>query len=168
MLFPARREVFGGPLWKACMVKNELCLRTLVDQFELCNRIVAGLPIDDTPCLNNPLVRHKLKLPSHNVSTEDRERSANLRANLGSFRTRLHALHGAAQFYQLGELAGVCERIINTLAACAEDPLLTDRLRRVENFVFDGGESRCGDGGQAYTQEQSSGDGGLDRHRARL
>ncbi len=79
MLFPARGKVFGGSVRKSRMVKDELRLGPLLCQLDLYNRIVTGLPVDYSPRLNNPLVLHKLDLPSHNVPTEYRKCASNAR-----------------------------------------------------------------------------------------
>src|ERR1700722_10087253 len=141
MLFPARREMFGGSVWKARMIKNEPRLRPLLGQPEPCDRKVTGLPIDHTPCLNNPLVRNELYLSSHNVPTENRKFPAHLAADFGSLRSRRHRLHGTAQLHDLRELPDVRESVVDTLAARPKHSLLMDRLGGVGNGILDGGES---------------------------
>jgi hypothetical protein len=123
------------------VVKNQLCLRPLLGQVESGNRIVTGFPIDDTPCLDNPLVRHEFYLSSHNVPAENRKCAAHLAADFGSLRSQWHRLHGSAELHDLCELPDLCESVVDTLAARPEGSLLVYRLRSVGNDVLDVGES---------------------------
>ncbi len=75
-----------------------------------------------------------------------------LAADFGSLRSRRHALHRAAEFHELRELARVCKHIVDALAACAEDQLLMNRLRIMGNYIFTGSASWCRKRGQTCAQ----------------
>jgi len=89
------------------VVENELCLGSLLHQVELDYRIVARLPIDYPPGLDNPLVRNEFYLSSHNVPAENDKCAAHLAADFGSLGSRGHRLHGSAELHDPGELPGV-------------------------------------------------------------
>jgi hypothetical protein len=55
---------------KARMVKNDFGSGTLFRQFEFHNRIDTGIPVDDTPRLDDSLIGHKLNVAAHDMAAE--------------------------------------------------------------------------------------------------
>jgi hypothetical protein len=66
---------------EARMVKNDFGAGTLFPQFELHNGIDTGIPIHNTPRLDNSLIGHELDLPAHDMATEKGERATHLLAD---------------------------------------------------------------------------------------
>ena len=100
------------------MVKNDFGTGTLFGEFELHNRVDAGIPIHYTPRLDNSLVRHKLDMAARDVATEKCERATHLPADFSGFVPKRHArLRGPTELNDFVKLSDVGERLIDALTA---------------------------------------------------
>ena len=62
--------------WDAAGVEG-----AMLDKLESRDRIYASIPVDNSPCLNDALVRHELDVSPDNMSAEDDELTAGFAAD---------------------------------------------------------------------------------------
>src|SRR5579862_5287140 len=102
MFLPAGGKVLRLSLGESGVVEDEFGSGSLFSELELRNRVFAWIPDHDTPSLDNPPVGHEFNMPAHNMTGEQGEGAAHVRADLRRF-----ILHGeAAEFDDLVELIG--------------------------------------------------------------
>jgi hypothetical protein len=89
--FPSCRQMFRLPLRETGMVEDDLGTRALFDEFKSRNRVKARTPIYDAPGLNDSFVWHECDMSSHNMSSEDGERTSDLRADIGRRGSERHS-----------------------------------------------------------------------------
>src|SRR4029077_20525722 len=81
---PSRTEMIKVPLGKSGVIENEFGARVLRFQFNLDQRISPFRKLlRQSPSLHDPPVRNQFNVPSDHQPAKHRERSANLRLDLG-------------------------------------------------------------------------------------
>jgi hypothetical protein len=116
------------------MVKNNFCAGVVFGNFELHNRVDAGIPIRNTPCLDNSLLGYTLEMATHNMAAEKRECAAYLPTDFCRSFARRHAgLHSRTELFDFAKLSGIGKRFINAPLRRVKDRFLMDRFRRVGN-----------------------------------
>src|SRR5579864_9281737 len=144
--FPSRRQGFRLAFGKARMVEYDLGPGALLHELELRNRIDARSPAARSPRLHDSLVRHKFDVPSRDVAAEERERASHFTTDLRGLASQVHGLQDSTELYDLVELLGVGERIIDALPARFETSFLVNGFRRARNLLLGSSPNLSGDG----------------------
>ena len=118
------------------MVEDDPGAGALLDEIELGNRINARGPGACPPSLHNSLVWHKLHVSSRDVAAEEGECASRVATYLRGLVRHVHGLHDSAEFYDLVELFGVGERLVDAIWTRFEDRLLVNGFRRAGDFIF--------------------------------
>jgi hypothetical protein len=118
------------------MVEDDPGAGALLDEIELGNRINARGPGACPPSLHNSLVWHKLHVSSRDVAAEEGECASRVATYLRGLVRHVHGLHDSAEFYDLVELFGVGERLVDALSAGLEDRFLMNGFRRAGDLLL--------------------------------
>src|SRR6266404_1238716 len=127
---PSFREMLSSARRKPRVVKNDLASGALLDEFKPGDGIDPRFPVDLTPRLNDPLIRHQFDVAADDISAEQLERATHLTANLCRLGCRRHSgAHGLTEQRDLMELLRISQCLVKTLLTRLENGLLMNGLR---------------------------------------
>ena len=133
-----RSQTFG----ESGVVEDNFCAGGVVDELEFGDRINTRRPVDDSPGLNDALIRDELDVAAEDVPAKEGEGASGSASDLRRRIAKGHAgLHGGAEVNDFVKLLGIEQGLVDALARRFEDGLLMNGFLRTRDFFLCRGKS---------------------------